>query len=181
MTTRMAKRFDGSGVVKIQCSEGVFSRLKLDKLPVPRDWGTVVNGQRIVYMDTRGVGADSERYRVMWPELAAGPDSKNKTSSFTITGAHVNETLYVFTEFLRDQGVEFVKLTNKHGNGFSDIRLSGSDLAYLSRTIPHSPACHVDFVEADTPEVSWPTRWIVPASTLDGQTNRLRVADISVN
>ena len=176
--TRMAKRFDGSGVVGVQCSEGVFTRLKLSEMPRPRDWGTVVNGRVMVYLDTRAKGVDSERYRVMWPELSNGPRSKPATSSFILTGSHTNETLYVFTEFLRDQGVDFVRLTNKHGNGFSDVRLSGSDLAYLSRDIPHSPACHVDFAETDTPEVSWPSRWIVPASSLDGQTNRLRVTDV---
>ena len=149
----MAKRFDGSGVVLIQCSEGAFQRLKLDALPPPRDQGTVASGYRFVRMDTRSMGADSERYRVIWPEESNGPGSKNKTSSFTLSGSHVRETLYVLTEFLRDQGVEFVRLANKHGNGFSDVRLSGSDLAYLTRTIPHSPACHVDFFEDDAPEL----------------------------
>ena len=150
----MAKRFDGSGVVGIQCSEGVFSRLKLDRMPTPRDWGTVVDGVRYVTLDTRSQGVDSERYRVIWPELSNGPGSKNKTSSFTLTGSHVNETLFVLAEFLRDQGVEFVALANKHGNAFSDVGLSGSGLAYLTRDVPHSPACHVDFFRTHTPEVS---------------------------
>ena len=176
----MAKRFDGSGVVGIQCSEGAFARLKLDQLPTPRDWGTIVNGRRRVYLDTRSKGVDSDRFRVQWPEFANGPGSKLQTSSFILTGSYVNETLYVLAEFLRDQEVDFVRITNKHGNGFSDVRLSGTNLAYLSRDIPHSPACHVDFVEADTPELGWPTRWIVPATTLDGETNRLRVADVNL-
>lgn len=170
-TTRMAKRFDGSGVVGIQCSEGAFSRLKLDQMPTPRDWGTVVDGIRVVYLDPRSKGVDSERYRVIWPELSNGPGSKNKTTSFTLTGSHVNETLYVLAEFLRDQGVDFIQLANKHGSGFSDARLGGTDLAYLSRDIPHSPASHVDFFQTDSPEVGWPSRWVVPASALDGQSN----------
>ena len=152
----MAKRFDGSGVVGIQCSEGVFSRLKLDRMPTPRDWGTVVNGVHYAYLDTRSHGVDSERYRVIWPELSNGPGSKNKTSSFTLTGSHVNETLFVLAEFLRDQGVEFVRLANKHGNGFRNAQLGGSKLAYLARNIPHSPACHVDFVRTHAPEVCGP-------------------------
>ena len=176
----MAKRFDGSGVVGIQCSEGVFARLKLDQMPVPRDWGQMINDRRVVYMNTRAKGVDSDRFRVMWPEESNGPGSKNATSSFILTGSYVNETLYVLAEFLRDQEVDFVRITNKHGNGFSDVRLSGSDLAYLSRDIPHSPACHVDFFRADAPELGWPTRWIVPATTLDGETNRLRVADVNL-
>ena len=156
--TRMAKRFDGSGVVKIQCSEGAFAKFKLANMPVPRDWGTVINDRRVFYMDTRGMGVDGDRFRVLWPELANGPGSKLKSSSFTLSGEYVNETLYVFAEFLRDQGVEFVKLANKHGNGFSDVRLSGSDLAYLTGDIPHSPACHVDFAIADSPEISGASR-----------------------
>lgn len=152
--TRMARRFDGSGVIKIQCSEGAFDRMKLANMPTPRDWGTVIDGRRYVCLDTRGMGVDGERYRVMWPELSNGEGSKNKTSSFTLGGVHVNETLYVLAEFLRDQGVDFVKLTNKHGSGFRDSRLSGSSLAYLSGDIPHSPACHVDFFINHPPEIS---------------------------
>ena len=163
----MARRFDGSGVVGIQCSEGAFTRLKLDQMPVPRDWGQIVNGRRVVHLNTRGKGVDSERYRVIWPEKSNGPRSKNCTTSFTLTGSHVNETLYVFAEFLRDQGVEFVMLANKHGNGFSDVRLSGTDLAYLTGDIPHSPACHVDFFKTDTPEAGGASGRVVDDATLD--------------
>ena len=168
MITRMAKRFDGSGVVGIQCSEGTFAALKLANMPTPRDWGEIVDGVRVVYMDTRSPGADSERYRIVWPQLSNGAGSKLRTSSFTLTDSHVNETLYVLTEFLRDQGVDFVKLANKHGNGFSDLRLSGSNLAYLTRDIPHSPACHVDFGLTDAPELSGSTGRVVDAAPLNG-------------
>ena len=166
--TRMAKKFDGSGVVGIQCSQGVFTSLKLANMPVPRDWGQMVNGIRVVYMDTRGHGVDGERYRVIWPEPTPGPGRKYRTSSFTLTSAHSNETLYVLAEFLRDQGVEFVALANKHGNAFSDIRLHGTNLAYLTRDIPHSPACHVDFAQTHPPEVSGTTRGIVANTSLNG-------------
>ena len=167
----MAKRFDGSGVVGIQCSEGVFTRLKLDQMPVPRDWGQMVNDRRVVYMNTRAKGVDSDRFRVMWPEESNGPGSKNATSSFILTGSYVNETLYVLAEFLRDQEVDFVRITNKHGNGFSDIRLSGSELAYLTRTIPHSPACHVDFFRADAPEARRAAGRVVDAAAFYGEAN----------
>ena len=167
----MARRFDGSGVVKVQCSEGAFARLKLSEMPIPRDWGTVVDGRRYVPLDTRSMGADSERYRVIWPEFSNGPGSKLRSSSFSISGSHRNETLFVLAEFLRDQGVDFVKLANKHGNGFSDVRLSGSDLAYLTRTIPHSPACHVDFFQADAPEVGGASGGVVDAAPLDGKSD----------
>ena len=164
----MAKKFDGSGVVGIQCSEGVFTSLKLANMPTPRDWGQMVNGIRVVYLDTRGQGVDGERYRVIWPEPTPGPGRKYRTSSFTLTSAHSNETLYVLAEFLRDQGVEFVALANKHGNAFSDIRLHGTNLAYLTRDIPHSPACHVDFAQTHPPEVSGTTRGIVANTSLNG-------------
>ena len=163
----MARRFDGSGVVGIQCSEGAFTRLKLANMPTPRDWGQIVDGRRVVYMNTRAQGVDSERYRVIWPEESNGPGSKLATTSFTLTGFHVNETLYVFAEFLRDQGVEFVKLANKHGNGFLDVRLSGTQLAYLTGDIPHSPACHVDFFLTDAPEAGGASGRVVDDATLD--------------
>ena len=167
----MAKRFDGSGVVGIQCSEGAFSRLKLANMPTPRDWGTEVNGRRVVYLDSRGPGVDSERYRVIWPEESNGPGSKLTTTSFTLTGSHVNETLYVFAEFLRDQGVEFVGLANKHGNRFRDSRLGGTQLAYLTRGIPHSPACHVDFVRKDAPELGGAPGLVFANTPLDGDSD----------
>ena len=152
-STRMCKRFEGTGVAKIQCSEGAFSALRLDNIPTPSEWGEVVDGRRYVYADTRQMGADSVRYRVIWPELSNGEGSRLKTGSFTLADAHCNETLFVLAEFLRDQGVDFVRIANKHGNGFRDSRLSGTKLAYLTRTIPHSPACHVDFVSDDAPEL----------------------------
>ena len=153
MIAHMARRFDGSGHVRVQCSEGAYSRLKLDQMPVPRDWGDVIEGKRFVQWRRGRPGADSMRYRVIWPELSNGPGSKHRTSSFTISGSHVVETLYVLAEFLRDQGVEFVSLANRHGNAFSDVRLGGSRLAYLTGDIPHSPASHVNFLLTDTPEV----------------------------
>ena len=168
MSTRMAKRFDGSGVVGVQCSEGAFAALKLANMPTPRDWGQIVDGRRVVYMDTRSKGVDGERYRVIWPQSSNGPGSKLRTSSFTLTGSHVNETLYVLAEFLRDQGVDFVSIANRHGNGFSDLRLSGSNLAYLTGDIPHSPACHVDFRFADAPELSGSSGRVVDAAPLNG-------------
>ena len=171
MVTQMARKLDGSGVVKIQCSEGAFSALKLANMPTPRDWGVEIDGRRIVSMDTRGMGADSQRYRVIWPEHSNGPGSKLRSSSFTLSARHINETLFVLAEFLRDQGVEFVGLANKHGNSFRAVGLSGSKLAYLSTYIPHSPACHVDFFETDTPEVSGASGRVVDALPLNGETD----------
>ena len=150
----MASRFDGTGVVKLQCSEGVYSSLKLAKLPTPAELGEARGEYVIMQRPKQGIGTDGVRYRVIWPELSNGPGSKPRSSSFCLSRAHVNETLFVLAEFLRDQGVEFVALANKHGNAFSDVGLSGSGLAYLTRDVPHSPACHVDFFSTDTPEVS---------------------------
>ena len=151
--TRMAQRFDNTGVVKVQASEGVFSAMSLENMPFPPDAGTQVDGRWYFYLDSRSMGADSKRYRVCWPEPASPASKKLRTSAFSLTGAHTNETLYVLAEFLRDQGVDYVGLANEHGTMFKDSRLHGSKLAYLTRDIPHSPACHVDFIETDTPEV----------------------------
>ena len=150
----MASRFDGTGVVKLQTSEGAFTSLKLAQLPWPAELGEVRGEYVVMQRPKQGIGTDGVRYRVIWPELSNGPGSKPRSSSFTLSRAHVNETLYVLAEFLRDQGVEFVALANKHGNAFSDVGLSGSGLAYLARDVPHSPACHVDFVRTHTPEIS---------------------------
>ena len=142
---RMCKKFDGTGVVKIQCSEGVYTSLKLSQMPFPAEAGEVIDGVTYMRLDSREMGVDGQRYRVIWPEPTPGPGRKYRTSSFSLSAGHINETLFVLAEFLRDQGVEFVALANKHGNSFGDARLHGGSLAYLAGDIPHSPACHVDF------------------------------------
>ena len=154
MTAWMAKKFDGTGVVKLQCSEGVYSSLKLAQLLWPAELGEVVDGYRVMPRPAQGIGTDGVRYRVIWPEASNGPGSKNRSSSFTLSRAHINETLFVLAEFLRDQGVNFAGIANKHGNMFRDAGLHGGSLAYLTRDFPHSPACHADFVLTHTPELS---------------------------
>ena len=163
----MAKQFDGTGVVKLQCSEGVYTSLKLANLPHPVELGNKVDGRWIMTRPKQGIGTDGVRYRVIWPELSNGPGSKPRSSSFTLSRAHINETLYVLAEFLRDQGVEFVSIANKHGNAFSDVGLSGTGLAYLTRDIPHSPACHVDFGEHHLPEISGSSGRVISDAPLD--------------
>ena len=157
-STVMPKRFDGNGVVRVQCSEGAFAAFKLSEMPIPNDYGYVENGRRYVPMETRSMGADSERYRVIWPELSNGPGSKLKSSSFTLAGNHCNETLFVFAEHLRVQGVSFVGLANKHGNRFRDSRLNGTQLAYLSTDRFHSILRDSDLFVKPAPEDRSATR-----------------------
>ena len=158
MVTRMPQSFDGSGVVKVQCSEGAYAALKLSEMPMPRDWGEQVGNYRYVVADTRGMGADSQRYRVIWPQHSNGPGSKLRSSSFSLGASHTNETLFVLAEFLRVQGVEFVALANRHGNAFKAAGLSGSGLAYLSGTRLHSVLASCDLFVKPTPEDSSPSR-----------------------
>ena len=167
MVARMCKKFDGTGVVKIQCSEGTYAALKLSQLPFPEEAGEIIDGHRYLRLDSRQMGVDGERYRVIWPEPSNGPGSKNRTSSFSLSAGHINETLYVLAEFLRDQGVEFGSLANKHGNSFSDVRLHGSGLAYLTRDIPHSPACHVNFGKDHLPEIGRSSGRVISDAPLD--------------
>jgi hypothetical protein len=167
MVARMCKKFDGTGVVKIQCSEGVYTSLKLSQMPFPAEAGHVVDGYRYMILDSRQMGVDGQRYRVIWPEPTPGPGRKYRSSSFSLSGGHSNETLFVLAEFLRDQGVDFVGLANKHGNLFRAAGLSGSSLAYLARNIPHSPACHVDFGKDDLPEISGSSGRVVGDTPFD--------------
>ena len=156
-STVMPQRFDGTGVVRVQCSEGAFTAFKLSLMPLPNDYGEVIDGRRYVQHAPISMGADSERYRVIWPEPSNGPGSKLRSSSFTLAGKHCNETLYVFAEHLRAQGVDFVGLANKHGNRFRDSRLSGSKLAYLSRDRFHSILANSDLFLKPTPEDGGPS------------------------
>ena len=153
----MPKRFDGSGVVKLQCSEGAYAALKLSEMPRPRDWGEVVGGFHRVMIDTRNMGADSERYRVIWPDKSNGPGSKNRSTSFTLSASHTNETLYVLAEFLRAQGVDFIGLANRHGSRFNPAGLGGSKLAYLPGTHLHSVLAGCDLFVKPAPEDSGPS------------------------
>jgi hypothetical protein len=148
----MPKRFDGSGVVKLQCSEGTFAALKLSQMPIPRDWGEIRNGFHFVTVDTREMGADSERYRVIWPERSNGPGSKLRSSSFSLGTSHTNETLFVLAEFLRVQGVDFIALANRHGNAFTTAGLSGSGLAYVPGTHLHSVLTNSDLFVKPLPK-----------------------------
>ena len=153
---RIAKKFDGSGVVDIQCSDSVYKELKLEKLPMPRDHGYWVDGKRYIPMRFSAMGTDAVRYRVMWNEKAngegpefrspSGKPGKNRTSSFVLSRAHSNETLYVLAEWLRSQSVQFIALTNKHGNAFTYAGLTGSSLAYLSGDIPKPFGSNVDLL-----------------------------------
>ena len=115
-------RLDGSGHSIIQCSTGVFEKLKLENLPPVPDAPRLQFG--MPYM-----GADSERYRVMWPGEVPSGGSKLPSSSFTLAPNHTIETLLWLHGFLVDQGVPFVKLANKSGNGFRDIRWFGPQLS----------------------------------------------------
>ena len=151
--TRMAKKFDGTGVVRVQTSRNAAQRMKLASMPVPQEWGQIINYGRVINMRRHGLQAGSTAYRIQWPEYSNGPGSKLVTSRFSLSSDHINETLFVLAEFLRDQGVEFVGITNKHGSLLRDAGLSGTQLAYLTRDIPHSPACHTDFFVTHPPEV----------------------------
>ena len=163
----IAQKFDGTGVAYIQCSEGAYTALKLSNIPAPAEWGHMVNGVRRIYASGREMGASATFYRVIWPELANGPGSKFRTSSFAMSSNHLAETLFVFAEFLRDQGVKFIALANKHGSAFQDVALGGTQLAYASGYFPHSPACHVDFVGTYSPEFCRTPWGVVHASSLD--------------
>jgi len=164
---RMAKRFDGSGVVRIQTTQSTAEKMKLDAMPVPADWGEWVDGRRVVRIVPHRLNAGSTAYRIQWPQYSNGPGSKLVTSRFSLSTQHVTETLYVLAEFLRDQGVDFVGITNQHGNPLGDVRLTGTELAYLTGDIPHSPACHTDFFVTHPPEISGTSGRIVDDLTLN--------------
>ena len=156
-TTVMPKGFNGLGVVRVQCSEGTFASLNLENMPAPLDYGEVVGKYRFVKLDSRSLGVDSERYRVIWPDKSNGPGSKNRTSSFVLAGKHSNETLFVLAEFLRTQGVDFFALANKHGSAFRSAALHGSKLAYLSADGMHSHLAGRELLFEPTPEDRGPS------------------------
>lgn len=145
-------KMDGSGVVKLQCSESVYYALNLHLMPRPRDYGQLVGDYVMVLADTRSMGVDGQRYRVIWPENSNGPGSKPRSSSFTLNAKHTNETLFVLAEYLRSSGVEFVALANKHGNAFKALGLSGSNLAYLPGTRLHSVLSNCNLFGEPLPE-----------------------------
>lgn len=165
----MPKKFDGSGVVKLQCSEGVYYALKLHLMPRPRDYGEMINGAHVVMADTRSMGADAKRYRVIWPDRSNGPGSKLRTSSFSLGPGHSNQTLFVLAEFLRTQGVDFVGLANAHGSRFKAAGLSGSDLAYLRGTRLHSVLASCDLFVKPSPENSSPSGLQIHEPSLHGE------------
>ena len=123
--TVLPKRFDGLGTVRFQCSDGAFERMKMGSIPPPTDFGTPLGEYIAFTRPPNSMGADSVRYRVVWPALPGDTGTWLPTTSFTLSGNHCNETLFVLAAYLRSAGVQFVKLANKHGNGFKDSRLFG--------------------------------------------------------
>lgn len=123
--TFMPKRFDGNGVVWFQCSETAYYRMKMFAMPAPNEYEQMGSGYTFFTRPPNGMGADSVRYRVVWPALPGDTGTWLPTTSFTLSGNHCNETLFVLAAYLRSAGVQFVKLANKHGNGFKDSRLFG--------------------------------------------------------
>ena len=150
--TVMPGRMDGTDAVFIQCSEGAFSALKLENLPIPVGYGEVINGRRYINRPPNTLGADSQRYRVIWPYRSDGPNSKLSTSSFSLSTGHTNQTLFFLAEFLRSQGVTYVSLADKNGTAFSSAALKGTSLAYLCRNELHTVAPVVDLVDEPFPE-----------------------------
>lgn len=126
--------------------------MRLENMPLPSDYGEVINGRRYVVMETRSMGADSQRYRVIWPDRSNGEGSKLRSTSFTLSGKHSNETLFVLAEFMRDQGVNFHALANRHGNTFKNSLLHGTQLAYLARDHFHSVLRNSDLFVKPAPE-----------------------------
>ena len=98
--TIMPGRMDGTDAVFIQCSEGAYSALKLKNLPFPVGYGEVIDGRLFFHQPPNSLGADSVRYRVIWPYRSDGPNSKLATSSFSLSTGHTNQTLFFLAEFL---------------------------------------------------------------------------------
>ena len=125
MQTCMPKTFAGTGVVRFQCSEGAYNRMRMANMPTPSDWGETIGGYTFVRPWPRTMPADSVRYRVVWPSPPGTQEGKLPTTSFSLGGNHSNQTLFVLAQFLRDQGVEFVGLANKNGSRFKAAGLQG--------------------------------------------------------
>lgn len=133
--TVMPKRFDGTGVVRFQCSEGVFNRMKMSQMPTPADWGTVDGDYLFVQPFPRRMPADSRRYRVVWPERSSGKGTTYATSSFSLGSTHTNQTLFVLAAFLREQGVEFICFADKNGRKFSAAGLQGGAVIKVGQKV----------------------------------------------
>ena len=136
--TFMPKGFDGIKSVRVQCSEDTFNALKLSEMPLPQEGFKVVGNYVVRIMETRAMGADSMRYRVLWPDAAGRTPGKLRSSSFTLSGKHSNETLFVLAEHLRVQEVDFFAIANRHGNAFHSVLLHGADTFHLTGDMGHA-------------------------------------------
>ena len=125
LQTFIVKRYEEEELVMLQCSRTAFDRMKLINLPESVITGQVKDGQLQWIKGRQQPGADSERYRVLWPGPPGAQAGKLPTTSFILGPNHCSETLYVLADFMREQGVEFIKLGNKSGNCLRDLRLFG--------------------------------------------------------
>ena len=118
-TGYMPRHTDGSGVVRIEMRAGNASYFKLGELPRPQDHGVQLPGSqgRVVYFPSRRRGANNFSYRIAYE---AFPGSKKPhMCRFRLSSNAVMDTLQVLTNHLNESDVDWLWITNRHGNQLS--------------------------------------------------------------
>ena len=118
-TGYIARRTDGTGVVRIEMRQGNASHFKLDQLPRPQDDGVQLPGSelRVVQFPTTRRGANCLNYRIAYERFEGG--RKPHMCRFRLSSNAVMDTLQVLTNHLNESGVDWLYLCNTHGNRIS--------------------------------------------------------------
>ena len=118
-TGYIARRTDGTGVVRIEMRQGNASHFKLDQLPSPQDHGVQLpGGQGPVFQFPAGRrGANCLGYRIAYEASSGG--NKPHMCRFRLSSNAVLDTLQVLTNHLNESGVDWLWIANEHGNRVS--------------------------------------------------------------
>lgn len=116
---------DGTGLVRLQISDGGFDELKMAAFPQPVELqsaeGSGVAIATVKYRRELG----GVPYRVAMPDRASEGGRRLRTISFQLGRNSINETLFVLAKQLRDVDASFAAICNKNGNPFRHVDLQG--------------------------------------------------------
>lgn len=116
--THIPKRTDGSGLVTLQTSEDTYELFNMDRFPMPQELEQYLSSGAGFPVPRRTSSANSTPYRILRSGTVVPTGHKFPSSSFSLGSQHINETLFVLAQLLKDAGGPFAALANKSGNRF---------------------------------------------------------------
>lgn len=116
---------DGTGLVRLQISDGGFDELKMAAFPQPAELQSAQGGRLAIQTNKFRTELGGIRYRVAMPDRASENGRRLRTICFQLARNSINETLFVLAKQLRDVDAPFSAICNHNGNPYSHVGLQG--------------------------------------------------------